>query len=681
MSDFRVFATAVAERFKKLSNDELYVTVDGDDLWAAYLAAFPPGTNEIYRERPWHDCNACRNFVRNAGNVVAIIDGVKCSVWSNLGRLPEPYATVADRMDEYVTEGRAIKSLFRTDQNQYGMASNRSLEDDGTVTTWHHFVAHIKNNSKHHIATPDRAKGEYAARVQVFKRGLDEITESTIDTVLELIGANALYRGDEKIGLLAQFRQHLTTYRSRAKTVESADAYVWANASSHSATLRNDVIGTLLIDIAEGRDVDYAVSAYEKKVAPTNYKRPSAIITPRMVEAAMSELDGLGLRSAIARRHATIEDVSINNVLWVDNDVRSRMRDSIADALMAEANGNIAVRIDQSVDSRSEARRVSVDDFMAKALPQARKIEVFVRSSNAGNFVTVTAPVHADAERLFKWDNGFAWSYGGNVTDSIKERVKRAGGNVTNAALRVSLSWSNIDDLDLHCEAPIYGKIYFGARHDILDVDMNNGFTKLVTDPVENMSWTRDRLFDGQYRFAVHQYNQRTTSDTGFDIEVENNGRILTYHFAPPVRTQQIVPLFEFRIDDGRITNFANKHKDLIEGSASRQHWGVQTETFVAVDTLMTSPNHWDDNAVGNKHWFFLLDGCRTDEPARGIYNEFLSSKLDKHRKVFERLGDKSKVPTSDRQLSGVGFSAGRGDSVLVRVTGAKRTALFDVQF
>ena len=153
MSDFRVFATAVAERFKKLSNDELYVTVDGDDLWAAYLAAFPPGTNEIYRERPWHDCNACRNFVRNAGNVVAIIDGVKCSVWSNLGRLPEPYATVADRMDEYVTEGRAIKSLFRTDQNQYGMASNRSLEDDGTVTTWHHFVAHIKNNSKHYTAT------------------------------------------------------------------------------------------------------------------------------------------------------------------------------------------------------------------------------------------------------------------------------------------------------------------------------------------------------------------------------------------------------------------------------------------------------------------------------------------------------------------------------------------------
>src|SRR5690606_25086526 len=110
-----------------------------------------------------------------------------------------------------------------------------------------------------------------------------------------------------------------------------------------------------------------------------------------------------------------------------------------------------------------------------------------------------------------------------------------------------------------------------------------------------------------------------------------------------------------------------------LTGSGIKQDvWGIQTEQFVKVNTLMLSPNHWDGQQIGNKHWFFVLDGCRNDEPTRGIYNEFLRSDLDQHRKVFEVLGDRTKCQPTDEQLSGLGFSSTRGDSVLVRVTGPK---------
>jgi hypothetical protein len=95
--------------------------------------------------------------------------------------------------------------------------------------------------------------------------------------------------------------------------------------------------------------------------------------------------------------------------------------------------------------------------------------------------------------------------------------------------------------------------------------------------------------------------------------------------------------------------------------------WGVKTNTPVPVDTILLSPNHWENsNKEGNLHWFFILKDCLNPDPTRGIYNEFLRSSLEKHRKVFEILASKTKCPYSDRQLSGVGFSATQKASVQV---------------
>ena len=85
----------------------------------------------------------------------------------------------------------------------------------------------------------------------------------------------------------------------------------------------------------------------------------------------------------------------------------------------------------------------------------------------------------------------------------------------------------------------------------------------------------------------------------------------------------------------------------------------------------MMSPNYWDGRGIGNKHFFFMLEGCRNEGKARGFFNEFLKSDLDQHRKVMEMVGNKLKTEESDRQLSGLGFSSTQRNSVLCRVQGS----------
>jgi hypothetical protein len=85
---------------------------------------------------------------------------------------------------------------------------------------------------------------------------------------------------------------------------------------------------------------------------------------------------------------------------------------------------------------------------------------------------------------------------------------------------------------------------------------------------------------------------------------------------------------------------------------------------------VMLSPNHWDDNQVGNRHVFFILENCLKEGKARGFYNEFLTDELRDHRKVFEMLGAKMKAEESDQQLSGLGFSTTKRNSVFLKVGG-----------
>jgi hypothetical protein len=646
-TDFSKFSKPVFDRFVEMSKGELYVT-DCGDLFEDYLKAFPTGTNPATKSRTLHDCQTCKQFIRRLGKLVGIKNGEVVTVWGDL-QLPHPYKEVADALDDLV-RCASVVTVFRTKEKAYGQEYNY---DAKTKERHDHFWGDVA--TKHFCADPDTKRGEREAIFQVLKRGLMEIRPADLDTVLDLIESNGLYRGEEHKAAVQGFRD----LQRRQLASNNMSLFVWENLDNWNARFRNTVIGTLLVDLAEGKELEQAVKAFETKVAPANYKRPTAVITQKMVEAAVQTLTDLGLHGAVARRYAKLSDVSVNDVLFVDNGSQGKMKDGVT-ALLESS-------VKRSPPDLKRATKIAADEFVKDVLPTAKTVDVFLENRHQGNFVSLTG---ADGpERLFKWDNNFAWSYDGDVTDSVKQRVKAAGGKI-DCKMRVSLSWYNGDDLDIHAQTPDGTHISYGNKLGILDVDMNAGGPQ-SRNAVENLAF--NDLKDGVYKIWVNQFRRRETIDVGFAIEIEFSGQVQQFSYPKSLTDREDVQCFRLHVKNGELTKVET---ELTGGSVSQEKWGVKTETLVPVVSVMYSPNAWHGSVIGAKHLIFALRDCRNPGAARGIYGEFLRPEFEKHRKVLEVLGNKTKCPYSDEQVSGVGFTAARGDSVTVVVNGKRAYTL-----
>ena len=84
---FKTFSQAVHARYTKLAEGELFI-VDVLDIYDSYLAAFPEGTNPIFRTRTEHDCNCCKQFIRRLGQLVAILLAQQGYAYASIWRSP-----------------------------------------------------------------------------------------------------------------------------------------------------------------------------------------------------------------------------------------------------------------------------------------------------------------------------------------------------------------------------------------------------------------------------------------------------------------------------------------------------------------------------------------------------------------------------------------------------------------
>lgn len=684
---FKDFVKAIQKNLQQMSKDSsrlFTVNVDTEELYNLYLDSFPAGTNEIYRERREYDCSCCRHFIRDVGNVVSIKNGELHTIWGINPVSDDKYNVVAAVLDAYVKQ-KAVLGVFLKKEKRIGTPENREMLPTGKINKYEHFFVDLPEIcifKECYGHTLEGDLSQFRDVRNVFKRSLDEISKEAVDTVLELIAQNSLYKGAEWKKQLTEFKNYQKEYGKL--TDEQKELWIWEKSIAAGAVIgkiRNHSIGTLLVNISEGMDLDLAVRKYEQIVAPVNYKRPKAIFTKKMLEDAKKTITELGYMDSLQRRFATLDDITVNNILFSNKDAAKRITGAMD--LFDEMEQDVAI----DPKRFSKVEEISAEDFIKNVLPVAKELEVYLENKHIQNMVSLIAPEVADAKTMFKWNNGMSWAYTGNITDSdIKENVKAAGGSVT-GIVRFSIQWNDGNgkdnsDLDAHCLEPQGGDhIYFSHKISRytggeLDIDITDPIYQCKSNggvAVENITYpSKERMKPGTYKFYVNQYSFRNSQ--GFKAEVEVNGEIHSYEYNTPVRGN--VDVAEVILDQSG--NF--KVVDKLPGNCatiSKDVWGIKTLQFTPVSVVCYSPNYWDEQkGIGHQHLFFMLKDCINPEEPNGYYNEFLKPELEQHRRVFEALGAKAHVKDVDDQLSGVGFSLTKRNDLIIKVKGATERVL-----
>ena len=674
----RIIRDALVENANKIFSgaERLFeADVDKDKLYALYLDSFPEGTNEVFRKRREFDCSRCRSFIKDIGNIVRIKYGTVYTIWG-FDTGDDDWNVVFKAMDKYI-KSRPIKGIYLTNRDVYGCHANWEYTD-GMIKSkekaiqWEHFYLCVPEVAKfvprlYNINdTIDSQKGEAKAKHDVFKRSLEEIKPEAVQDVLDLIADHNLYRGEQNEATLKRFQKCQTAY-NKLKTEKAKDIYAWDTAVGYGDTvskIRNSAIGTLLVNLSESMPLERAVKAYEAVTAPANYKRPNALFTQRMLDEAQKTIEQLGFLDSLQRRMATLDDIKVTDVLFADRSAVERM--TTGKSLFAELSKDTT----KTTKKPTRTTGIKIEDFIKDVLPTAKSAELYMENGFEGNLCSLIAPVNPEAPTMFKWNNAISWAYSGNMADSeIKENVQKAGGKV-DGVLRCSLQWNdgevhNKNDMDLHCADP-YEEIYFGHKRSRsggwLDIDIIA--PKRGVPAIENITFDRVPP-DGTYRFFVHKFNDRGGRDK-FKVEIEFSGKRFRYEGSTYERQTDIAMV---KVKNGKF-EIVHLKTPVNSEEVKREIWGINTNQFVPVSLICYSPNAWDGQCIGNKHYMVMLKDCKNPEEPNAWYNEYIIEDLvQKHRKVFEALASKAHVEYVDDQLSGVGFSSTQDAEFIIRVT------------
>jgi hypothetical protein len=578
------------------------------------------------------------------------------------------YSPVLKAMTDYI-KSCGISGVYETDIIKNGVHHNFEQTESGQIKYDHFYIELPERFVSRTYELGEKINQKNTDKL-VFESSLSKLTLESAQTVLDLIEDKNLYRGIEYKYLLELFKEKKSEYDS-IKDQKQKELYLWETSSKigSASRIKNTAIGTILENLSDGIALDDAIFKFENVMDPDKFKRKRPVYTERQLENMKNRITELGYLNSLPRRFGKIDDISVNNILFYNKD-----------ASYVLPSGDIFDTMKSDIPKDPKKIRVieevQIDEFIKNILPDVTYMEALMESNHTTNLVSLIAPKNKESKSMFRWDNGFSWAYKGNITDSaIKRNVEKAGGDI-NGVLRFSIQWNdgnipNYNDFDAHCIEPnnfmiFFGEEYSNKTHGKLDVDIRYPDKGQVA--VENITYpSTDYMTPGEYKFYVNNYANRGGSD-GFSAELECNGQIYSFTVRRPIQDREMIHIVTVKYS--KENGF--EVEPIINSTVnSKEVWGIKTHQFIPVSTVMYSPNYWDgkvDEIKGNLHYFFMLKGCMNPETPNGFYNEFLKNELLTEKSAFEALGAKLAVEQVDEQLSGLGFSSTRRNSLIVKI-------------
>jgi len=694
----KTLVQAMNEHFKQMltKSDTLYkVQVSGEDLWETYLNGF--NKKPIFRDpaSSEYNCNNCKHFITHYGNIVIINnDNSITSIFDF--KVPdeckdEYEKTIKDlsnlihssvvgnvfSITKHTIERSNYSKCYTPKYRHIGISENHKIytqeEADkfGVVKpnqlyTFYHFYLEIPE--RYILDTEESLESINAKHLSDFEalyKALNEFSSDTIELAIELIKNQALLNAEKDVYKLTA----LLNLKKEFDLVPKSQRHnwVWKQCVSFKyCHIYGELIGTLLKDLSS-KDLEDACRDWNYRVDPINYMRAQKPITKNQIKLAQQFVEENGYLESFDRRCATIDDISVSEIIHINNKSKSI---SIFDTLISKTTT-------KPIDFEN-IPEIPIQEFMDNILPKCTSLEAYFDNKHVNNLVTLITAKNKESKPMFKWKNNFSWTYIGDLSGKslITQAVKNAGGFV-DAPFRFSIMWNedgrSICDLDAHCVTPLFREIFFANKFDstsggTLDVDM----IRPAGVGVENIFWKdTSKIPDGNYEFFIVNY------DCG-----RNSGCKAELCFLDQVWTYQIDKMITDRIYIATLSIKGGKLIDIKHSiepiEVNKTVYNISTNQFYPVKLMCLSPNYWGDN-VGNKHYFFFLEGCRTDEKLRGFHNEFLCDELKNHRKVLDVLAYSMKVEPDKNQLSGLGFNSTVKDELIVKAHGINK--LFKIIF
>ena len=679
------------------------VQLTGNEIWEMYINAFPDEQNPVFRapDSSIHNCNHCKNFIRRYGNIVAIDANYNVVSMFDVDADSE-YLQSAKAISNAVKESKVVEVFFETFAElnklpyescsksnavfQLGTISNtkrytkEEAERYGVVRadeirTFNHLALSLDKQFVDFSGNSvESIMGGFRDAKNVFQRAMETISLDTLNLVKDLINQGSLLDGNThlfKLDTIIPLKREYDTLPATAR-----GNWCWVKSYKFNlAKFRNELIGVLCSELSEGEELNKAVQSWNKRVDPVNYMKTTAPITKRQIEEARKFVEENGYTESFNRRFATIDDIKVSEILHSNIGNGEIKSVSIFDGVKSNSTRHKRNEFDG-------IEEVGIEKFMKDILPTCTSVEAYLSNLHDGNLVSLTTANIKESKPIFKWSNNYSWTFNGNLAgkSQIKDAVKTAGGRV-DGVLRFSMIWNDGDgkdnsDLDAWCEQPDRVRIGYSQnyradrgnqRTDMsgqLDLDNTNPSGKLA---IENIYFADLRkMGNGVFKFWVNQYREHNSQ--GFKAEIEFNGETYTYEYNRAVHGN--IHVAEVTLKDGA---FSIKHILPESAVTSKVLYGLESNQFHKVNLVCLSPNHWNGETIGNKHYFFMLENCKSPVAIRGFHNENLLPELAEHRKVLEVLGTTNMIESTDGQLSGLGFNATVRDELIVKLQGTHK--------
>jgi len=281
---FKQFNLLIQQQFTAMQEFKLFrLNITGGLIWETYLTGFKPENDPVFRDpaSSTHTCNNDNNFIRRYGNVVAIDDNfniismfdidvtgtiyedsVKAiqKLISTKGKVTEVFFETFDELNTLPYEKgckktqdlfqlgmqKTLKQYTLEEAAKYGRVNNTDIYE---FNHFHIFLSGIFVDTSG--KSVESIMSNYRDAKNVFERAMLEIPLDTLILVKDLIIQGSLLNGEAHLFKLEQFIPLKEEYDSLPAKVRNN----WCWVRSHGlaiAKFRNELIGTLCVELAEG---------------------------------------------------------------------------------------------------------------------------------------------------------------------------------------------------------------------------------------------------------------------------------------------------------------------------------------------------------------------------------------------------------------------------------------------